>query len=337
MRSTRSGKRRNTARRRAVRRPVARSSPVPRRSSAAALRNPPQVSARGAAKDDCARSQTPIIPGGVKAVHSEPMIEISSTDRVFVLTGAGISAESGIPTFRGAGGLWRTIALKKSLPRAPGSAIRGSSGSSIPCAAALPQPRNRIPATSRSPHSKAGCGIVSSSARRTWTIFHEQAGSRGASTCTANSSRAAATRAELAPFDDTSTYEPARRDSFGCQCGGRIRPHICWFGEVPYRMDEIFQALDDVHSVRRDRYLGRRRARRQLRRARPRADYLRRPRGTSQRPCLHKMFSGKRRRCAAESLSFLGADPSACARLFRLCRRARGSRGGRVQRCRARA
>ena len=28
-------------------------------------------------------------------------------DRVFVLTGAGISAESGLPTFRGADGLWR--------------------------------------------------------------------------------------------------------------------------------------------------------------------------------------------------------------------------------------
>src|SRR5215218_1247981 len=29
--------------------------------------------------------------------------------RVFVLTGAGVSAESGVPTFRGAGGLWKSF------------------------------------------------------------------------------------------------------------------------------------------------------------------------------------------------------------------------------------
>jgi NAD-dependent deacetylase len=33
-------------------------------------------------------------------------ISISPTDRVFVLTGAGISAESGLPTFRASDGLW---------------------------------------------------------------------------------------------------------------------------------------------------------------------------------------------------------------------------------------
>jgi len=32
---------------------------------------------------------------------------LNSCRRLVILTGAGISAESGIPTFRGAGGLWR--------------------------------------------------------------------------------------------------------------------------------------------------------------------------------------------------------------------------------------
>ena len=34
------------------------------------------------------------------------VITIAPTDRVFVLTGAGISAESGLPTFRASDGLW---------------------------------------------------------------------------------------------------------------------------------------------------------------------------------------------------------------------------------------
>ncbi len=35
-----------------------------------------------------------------------PVIRIGPDDRLFVLTGAGISAESGLAIFRGAGGLW---------------------------------------------------------------------------------------------------------------------------------------------------------------------------------------------------------------------------------------
>jgi NAD-dependent deacetylase len=34
---------------------------------------------------------------------------LAQAERLVVLTGAGISVESGIPTFRGTGGLWRTF------------------------------------------------------------------------------------------------------------------------------------------------------------------------------------------------------------------------------------
>ena len=33
---------------------------------------------------------------------------LKQANEIVVLTGAGVSAESGIPTFRGSGGLWRT-------------------------------------------------------------------------------------------------------------------------------------------------------------------------------------------------------------------------------------
>src|SRR5436189_1632162 len=35
-----------------------------------------------------------------------PPLEVARGQRIFVLTGAGISAESGVPTFRDADGLW---------------------------------------------------------------------------------------------------------------------------------------------------------------------------------------------------------------------------------------
>jgi NAD-dependent deacetylase len=45
------------------------------------------------------------------------------------------------------------------------------------------------------------------------------------------------------PFDDTNLCEPPAEVP-RCECGGRIRPHICWFGEVPFELDRIYRALD---------------------------------------------------------------------------------------------
>src|SRR6516162_10340110 len=42
-----------------------------------------------------------------------PPLRIGRGDRLFVLTGAGISAESGIRTFRDAGGLWETYRFEE--------------------------------------------------------------------------------------------------------------------------------------------------------------------------------------------------------------------------------
>ena len=41
------------------------------------------------------------------------MLPVSSSERVFILAGAGVSAESGIPTFRGVGGLWRNYRIEE--------------------------------------------------------------------------------------------------------------------------------------------------------------------------------------------------------------------------------
>ena len=46
--------------------------------------------------------------GGIDAVLDDLASRIASAPRVTALTGAGVSAASGVPTFRGAEGLWRT-------------------------------------------------------------------------------------------------------------------------------------------------------------------------------------------------------------------------------------
>jgi NAD-dependent deacetylase len=47
------------------------------------------------------------VPGGQAAILATVAARLAAARRVTVLTGAGVSAASGVPTFRGPGGLWR--------------------------------------------------------------------------------------------------------------------------------------------------------------------------------------------------------------------------------------
>src|ERR1700758_4146501 len=48
-----------------------------------------------------------------RGVSCSFMRAISKADHVFILTGAGVSAESGIPTFRGVNGLWGNYPIEE--------------------------------------------------------------------------------------------------------------------------------------------------------------------------------------------------------------------------------
>ena len=74
--------------------------------------------------------------------------------------------------------------------------------------------------------------------------LHEQAGSKLVFHMHGELFKSRCDSCSRQPFPDTNTYEPPI-ELLRCDCGGKIRPHICWFGEVPFELDRIFRALDE--------------------------------------------------------------------------------------------
>jgi NAD-dependent deacetylase len=171
------------------------------------------------------------------------MIQIGRQERVFILTGSGVSAESGIPTFRGAGGLWRNhrveeVASPDAWARDPRLVWDFYSMRRSVAGAARPNPAH-----------VALADLESKLADRLFLCtqnvdnLHEQAGSRRVLHMHGELFKSRCDTCRRPPFPDHSGYE-APAEIPRCECGGRIRPHICWFGEVPYEMDRIFAALN---------------------------------------------------------------------------------------------
>ena len=123
------------------------------------------------------------------------MLGISPTDRVFVLTGAGVSAESGIPTFRGVSGLWRNyrieqVASPQAWQRDPRLVWEFYSMRRRVAATAKPNPAHFALAKLEQP-----CRSACFSVPRTWMICTSRLVQKASSTCTASFSRAAAIHA----------------------------------------------------------------------------------------------------------------------------------------------
>ena len=72
--------------------------------------------------------------------------------------------------------------------------------------------------------------------------LHERAGSRNLVHMHGRLFESCCDRCDRTPFDDARLYE-GQADHIFCECGGRIRPNIVWFGERPFYMDRIFDEL----------------------------------------------------------------------------------------------
>lgn len=162
-------------------------------------------------------------------------------DRVVVLTGAGISAESGVPTFRDADGLWERhnpmdIATPEAFSRDPELVYRFYNARRAQLARVQPNAAHK--ALARLQRDFPGEVFL---VTQNVDDLHERGGSDRvchmhgellAMSCTAcgRSMRAGG------EFDGASSC-PA------CGASGKLRPDVVWFGEIPYHMDEIEMQL----------------------------------------------------------------------------------------------
>ena len=166
-------------------------------------------------------------------------ISIAAEDRVFVLTGAGISAESGLPTFRASDGLWaghrvEEVCTPEAWRRNPALVWEFYSERRAQSAKAKPNPAHLALAD-----LEARLGERFFLCTQNVDDLHERA----------DSVRLVHMHGELAkarcerecgrpPVEDHAIYRSL--DEVGhCACGGRMRPHIVFFGEIPLEMERI--------------------------------------------------------------------------------------------------
>ena len=152
-----------------------------------------------------------------------------AAERVVVLTGAGISAESGVPVFRGPGGLWREfrpdqLATPEAFRRQPELVWdwylwrRARIAEVRPTAGHL--------AIARWQQQRAGVSLLTQNVDG----LHARAGSAGAIELHGNVWRVRCAAACGVTGQDEPTVAP--RTSFRCACGAWLRPDVVWFGEA---------------------------------------------------------------------------------------------------------
>ncbi|HVO80300.1 MAG TPA: NAD-dependent deacylase [Terriglobales bacterium] len=171
------------------------------------------------------------------------MVRLTSSDHVFILTGAGISAESGIPTFRGASGLWRNYRIEEVA--SPYAWQRDP-----PMVWEFYSMRRRVAAEAKPNPAHFTLALLEAALNEHLFLctqnvdnLHEQAGSQRVVHMHGELFKSRCDSCNRPPFADSRTYEPPA-ELPRCECGGRIRPHICWFGEIPFELDSIFEALE---------------------------------------------------------------------------------------------
>ncbi|WP_145064992.1 NAD-dependent deacylase [Engelhardtia mirabilis] len=163
---------------------------------------------------------------------------------VVVLTGAGISAEAGLPTFRDAGGLWEghrpeEVATPKAWAADPELVWRFYQARRARLGAVQPGPAHHSLVQLETRCQRAGLAFTL--VTQNVDDLHQRAGS----TVLAMHGQLRRLRCESCgnAVQDADSLEPNRFVPCAA-CGWHaLRPDVVWFGEVPHGLDRIEQAL----------------------------------------------------------------------------------------------
>mgnify|MGYP000179802515 CR=1 FL=1 len=159
--------------------------------------------------------------------------------KIVILTGAGISAESGIETFRAEDGLWaqhrvEDVATPEGFARDPELVVQFYNARRAQAAEVHPNAAHKALARLEAEHPGEVVVIT-----QNVDDLHERAGSR----------RLIHMHGQLlqslcAACEDRRPLRAAMPTTSCPKCGGGpLRPDVVWFGEMPYRMEEIWEAL----------------------------------------------------------------------------------------------
>ena len=161
--------------------------------------------------------------------------------RIVVLTGAGVSAESGLPTFRDADGLWEghrpeEVATPDAYAVEPDLVHRFYDARRAALLTVTPNPAHEALA-----RLEEALGDDLYLVTQNIDDLHERGGSTRVHHLHGELRTARCTRCvAVHPWDGTLVQRPP------CPtCGSAaLRPHVVWFGEVPLGMDEVAAALE---------------------------------------------------------------------------------------------
>jgi NAD-dependent deacetylase len=158
--------------------------------------------------------------------------------RIVILTGAGISAESGLKTFRDADGLWenepvQAVATPEGFERDPKRVIKFYDERRNGLKNAKPNAAHHALAKLE---EKFGDDFLLIT--QNVDDLHQRAGSK----------RLIAMHGELLKIRclglESHVLPCTESQPEKCpECGAKMRPHIAWFGEVPFEIERIQHAL----------------------------------------------------------------------------------------------